>query len=155
MPSNVYKSKSMFGAVCKKAGLILKNGKENNEISELFLYYMESDVSPYYWNTSLTISWIFTAFLFCASLLNKHCSFDLRKGGGGGSGGRKKPKKHSKTCDVMDSWNLSTVLSAVSFYQDLLPPTLIVLLMSLLFLTVCRTFCTVVSVLMYKYYIII
>ncbi|XP_076469253.1 Fanconi anemia group D2 protein-like isoform X2 [Babylonia areolata] len=33
MPSNVFKSKSMFAAVCKKAGLILKNGEENNEIS--------------------------------------------------------------------------------------------------------------------------
>ncbi|KAL8611266.1 hypothetical protein ACOMHN_013697 [Nucella lapillus] len=33
MPSNVFKSKSMFAAVCKKAGLILKNGEEKNEIN--------------------------------------------------------------------------------------------------------------------------
>ena len=122
MPSNVYKSKSMFGAVCKKAGLILKNGEENNEISELFSYYMESADSPYYCNTSLTISRIVTAFLFCPSLLNKHCSFDLQKGGGGGSGGEKTPKKHTpkhpkhvmwwivETCQQCCHYNVSSII---------------------------------------------
>ncbi|KAK7101914.1 hypothetical protein V1264_020222 [Littorina saxatilis] len=33
MPSHLYKSKSMFAVLCKKAGLSLKNGEENNEIS--------------------------------------------------------------------------------------------------------------------------
>ena len=36
MPSNLFKSKSTFAAVCKKAGLILKNGMENNEISKSY-----------------------------------------------------------------------------------------------------------------------